>query len=188
MSSPRRTLVLTGLACLLAGPWAADIARAGATGVAASPGGPTPGEACIFAGPALRCVAAANENLAVIVARFAHPGTAALLQALGDDYSDYRTRSAREAYRQSVERNNERSIRLLEQAARDRRRGRLSAEGFEEQRRLHLRAFENYRTAIRFYQRAQWFDPDVPRDDALPPIREPDVVGDGAADPPPGTG
>ena len=134
---------------------------------------PVPGEACTFAGPALRCAAAADEKLETIVLRFAHPDTGALFTALGDDTSGYRTERSRELLRQSLERNNERSIALLERAGRARDAGHISQSEFEEVRRLHLRAFANYRAGIVFYQRAQWFDPAEPKDfaprDLVPP-------------------
>lgn len=158
MSSPRNILVSTAVLVLVAtGP-------ASANGDGATIGGPPPGQACTFAGPALDCVAAADEPLPVIVARFAHPGTAQLFTDLGDDYSGYRTGRARERLRRSLERNNERSVALIERVARDVARGRAVPADLEAARALHLRAFQNYRVGIMYYQRAQWFDPTEPPD------------------------
>lgn len=123
-----------------------------------------PGKACVLAGPALDCVARADEPLATIVARFAHPETGALFTRLGGDTSGYRDERPRELLRQSLERNNERSIRLLERARRRMEGGHIAQATFETVRQEHLRAFANYRLGIEFYQRAQWFDPQEPTD------------------------
>lgn len=170
---PLLLLALLGLIAPAAAPALSSALANGATGTAPRPELRSDlGGGCAFDGPALQCVARADEPLPVIVARFAHPATAAAIAARGDDYSGHRTKRTRELLRQSLERNNERSIRLLEQASRDLKRGDLTDTEFATQRSLHLAAFRNYRRGIEFYQRAQWFDPTEPED------RGPDEVED----------
>lgn len=137
------------------------------------------GDACLFDGPALVCVERADEPLLTIIERFASEGTRDVLLARNDDYSDLLTGAARERLRRSIEINNERSLRVLENAARAYRHGDIGLSEYGRRRALYRAAYANYRLGIEYYQRAQWFDPNEPRDRGSDDSKESDTFDDG---------
>ena len=158
----RRLCALLALSSAL-GTFAADgLASDKATPVP-RPVGPL-GDACLFDGAALACVERADEPLLTTVARFASDGTRAVLLSRNEDYSDLLTDTARERLRRSIEINNERSLRMLENAARAFTDGAIDAGEYRRRRDLYNAAYANYRLGIEYYQRAQWYDPNEPRD------------------------
>ena len=156
--------LLTGLA--LAGPLHAQEATVSDT----RPEAAAPDQGCRFRGPVLFC--GTDAPLEELVRRFADPATAERIRTTAGAFDEFASREARERYRVSVERNNTRSVRLIEEADRLLRAGRIEQDEYDRRLALHRRAFANYRLAIERYERAYWFDPiEPPEDEGTDPER-----------------
>ena len=126
--------------------------------------GPVFAEGCRFDGPRLYCLDG-ERSLEAIVRRFASPKTAATLRAEARNFDRFESRAARERYRVSVERNNARATKYIEQAGRLNRRERISDEEFNARLATYRAAYANYELAIDRYRASYWFDPVEDEDD-----------------------